>query len=783
MPSHCLHCGSLIPPARHDDFCCGGCHYVYQLLHDEGLDNFYDLRGSGTLPPVPAQALRERDYDWLNQLVKENPAELTLAVQGMTCVGCVWLLEKVFMRMEGAAQIDIDVLRGEVRLKVRPGVFDALSFARQLQQFGYLAGPQQMNAQEKTASSGLELRVGICGAFAMNAMAFSVPAYFGMPADFVFASWFDMICAVSATLALLIGGSYFIERSWSSLRMGVLHIDTPIALGISAAWIGSMGGWLAGEPGLKYFDFVAMFIFLMLAGRWAQHAAVERNRRKLMRDTSIPEVIRLVDSSENLPVQALQSGMRFYVKSMQTVPVAAKLMSESASISMEWMNGESDALQREEGQLLPSGALNISGDTLEVEALETWEASTLKNLLHARRGMSQRDPGLERLLRWYLAAVVVVGITGACWWWQSGAELAAALSVMISIFVVSCPCALGVAVPLAEEMACSRAERLGVFVRTLALWKRLLRAKHIVFDKTGTLTLENPALEDSTALKALPEDACAALRSLVRGNLHPVSRSLFDAIGPGREAKGQRVQEIIGQGLEFTDERDQVWALQRSQDAAADTVFMRNGQTLAAFRFHDALRADSINEVKRLQHRGLHVAILSGDREAKVAAIASQLGLKAAQWVSALTPEQKADWLRHQTNHDALFIGDGANDSLAFDAASVAGSPVTGRSFLEQKADFFFIGSNLTFITGLLQISKLHRRATRGVFTFSLSYNLITAAAGLMGLLNPLAAAVLMPLSSLVTLAIVAVTFRLERHKLHLNTASEYPVILAEATI
>ncbi|MBK8093532.1 MAG: heavy metal translocating P-type ATPase metal-binding domain-containing protein [Verrucomicrobiaceae bacterium] len=774
MPDICLHCGTPVPASRHDAFCCGGCDFVYRMLHDEGLDRFYDLRGDKNLPPVPAQALRERDYTWLEQIVQANPADFTLAVQGMTCVGCVWLMEKIFSRMEGAAQIDVDVLRGEIRLKMLPGVFDAVAFAKQLQHFGYLVGPPQTQMGEKPAASGLERRMGVCGAFAMNAMAFSVPAYFGMPEDFAFAGWFDMIAAVSATLALLVGGSYFIERAWSSLRMGVLHIDTPIALGIIAAWIGSMGGWVAGVRGLKYFDFVAMFIFLMLVGRWAQHAAVERNRRKLMRDTSIPETVRLIDGEENLPLSALQPGMHFRVKSMQTVPVAAKLLSDRASVSMEWMNGESDSLQRDEGQLLPSGALNIGADMLDLEALETWESSTLKRLLHARRGVDQRDTGLERLLRWYLAAVVVVGICGAIWWALSGAGVTQSLSVMISIFVVSCPCALGVAVPLAEELASSRAERLGVFVRSLALWKRLMRTKHVIFDKTGTLTLENPALENPAALQKMSADEKTALRTLVRGNLHPVSRSLFDAIGPGLEIAGQDVQEVVGQGLEFTDTTSgHVWALKRSQDGAADAVLTCDGKELAAFRFRDALRAESIDEVRHLQQRGLGVAILSGDREAKVAAIAAQLGLGREHWACALTPEQKATWISEHTRHDALFIGDGANDSLAFDAALAAGSPVTGRSFLEQKADFFFIGSSLTFVSGLLRIARVHRSATRRVFTFSLSYNLITAVAGLMGHLSPLAAAVLMPLSSVATLGIVALTFRQSR--MRVDAARTHP--------
>jgi len=147
-----------------------------------------------------------------------------------------------------------------------------------LQAFGYLVGPPREDAENKQAG-GLESRMALCGAFAMNAMAFSLPAYFGMPPDFVFAPWFEMITAVSATLAMLVGGSYFIEKAWRSVRVRVLHIDTPIALGIVAAYLGSVGGWVAGVGSLMYFDFVAIFIFLMLLGRWTQQAAVEKNRR------------------------------------------------------------------------------------------------------------------------------------------------------------------------------------------------------------------------------------------------------------------------------------------------------------------------------------------------------------------------------------------------------------------------------------------------------------------------------------------------------------------------
>ncbi len=775
---NCRHCGSPVPEPRTDHFCCAGCAYVFQMLHEQGFEHFYDLKGNQALPPVAAQAMRDLDYQWLADAAEGKP-EVALSIQGLSCVGCVWLIDRLFSQQPGGHRINVDMGRGEVLVSCEQGVFHAVTFARELQRFGYLLGPQRTDsAADRSVDAGLERRTGVCGAFAMNAMAFSLPAYFGMPPDFMFAKWFDMVAAVSATLALLVGGSYFAERAWRALRIGVLHIDTPITLGIIAAYLGSLGGWIAGVPGLRYFDFVAMFIFLMLGGRWVQQVAVARNRRKLLRDPSIPDTV-LVDSKP-VRVQELKVGDAFETRPGQAVPVACQLLDASASISLEWINGESEAGQRRHGQMIPAGALNISALPLEAEALEAWEQSTLRRLLEARKPGEQRDFWLERLLRGYLVAVVTAGVGGALWWWLHEGNLVKAVQVMISVFVVSCPCALGVAAPFADDIAASRAERLGVFVRSLGLWKKLARVRAAIFDKTGTLTLENPVLINNETLMALTPEACEALRHLIGGNLHPVSRSLFDAIGPGRDPHaGLPVEEEPGFGLEFVDGKGCSWSLGRpgwrvgGGGPDADAVLSRAGMIVAGFSFQDQLRSESIEEVARLQRRGMEVFILSGDREPKVAEAAAQLRLPRDHWRCGMTPEDKAHWVTLRHASDSLYLGDGANDSLAFDAALCTGSPVTGRSFLEHKADFYFLGHSMRFVGNLLDVAARHRKAVRRVFAFSVSYNLVTAGVGLAGHLNPLAAAILMPLSSVVTLSLVAWTFRGRRLPVMIQPASQ----------
>jgi Cu2+-exporting ATPase len=388
MNTTCQHCGTPVPNTRSDGFCCSGCRSVHDLLQQQGLEHFYDLKSGLNLPPVPAQAMRQQDYGWLETATlaaeatrasEDVAAELGVSVQGLSCMACIWLIERVFAKL-GGTQINVDISSGELRMAWQPGKFQPVEFARELQRFGYLLGMQRADGGQ-TSDNSLEQRTGVCGAFAMNAMAFSLPAYFGMPADFPFARWFDLVAAASATLALLVGGSYFAQRAWHALRAGVLHIDTPITLGILAAYAGSLIGWMSGEPGLKYFDFVAMFIFLMLGGRLVQQMAVARNRRRLLRDPSIPEAEML---------EALQAGATFTVKPGQAVPVAAKLTDAHASISLEWISGESDSCTRSSGQLLPSGALNAGTRALNAVALESWSESTLHKLLEARRGGDHR---------------------------------------------------------------------------------------------------------------------------------------------------------------------------------------------------------------------------------------------------------------------------------------------------------------------------------------------------------------------------------------------------------
>jgi len=788
----CIHCGTPYRPTAHrPDFCCAGCQFVHDLIAKNGLGQFYDLQEGG-VPPVQSLVFQKRDYSWLEDLARVSNGALTLDLQGLSCIGCAWLIEKLFTRKPGALAIHVDPTLGQLALRWQPGVFDLVAFARELQSFGYLVGPP--GKSEPASGRALNLRLGLCGALAMNVMLFTLPRYLGMQDSFEFAGLFQRLTLIIGTLSFVIGGSYFFVRSWRSLRQRVLHIDLPISVGLIAAYAGSLFAWSRGAHGFVYFDFVSTFTFLMLAGRWLQQKAVERNRHQLLAAQAEPPPVRLA-SGEKVPVAGIVAGNLYSVEPGQAVPVLSHLRSEGATLGMEWISGESEAASAQRGRLVPAGAMNCGQSAIELEAREPWSDSLLAKLLRITPAGTARDATLERFMRGYIGIVLGLAVAGFCGWWVVTGALLPALQVLISVLVVSCPCASGVALPLCRDLATSRMRRLGVFIRDGELWAKLDRIRKVIFDKTGTLTLEAMSLLNPESLRHLHADERSVLLAMVNDSLHPVAGCLREQLLADRvePANASAIHETIGFGLEM-EHGGATWRLGRPEwiaDAnvtqtllsatpdpiraqasqtgvsapqpAADCVFSRDGEPLAAFRFGEAARDDAREEIAALRERGCEVFILSGDRRAKVDAMADRLHLPRERCLGELSPDEKAVRVHELDARDTLYLGDGANDSLAFDAAWISGTPAIDRGLLEQKAGFYFLGRGLSGVRALLATAALRRRTAHAVVAFAIAYNLVAVALCLAGFMSPLLAAILMPASSLVSLAIVFAGFSRSR--------------------
>jgi len=768
----CRHCGAPLGGSRRvaGGFCCAGCAYVHRLVHEHGLDGFYNLKDPVTVPADPA-VFQIRDHSWLVQLQREAEAraaaagstpEVVLDLQGISCAACVWLIERLYRQHPGARSCTVNAQYGTVRLRWVAGEFSAEAFAGKLQSFGYLVGPNDPGRADPE-SRDLVRRIGLCAAFAMNVMLFTLPGYFGMLKTYPYAHLFGTLSLAFATLSFLVGGSYFLGRAWQAARHGLMHLDLPIGIGIAGAYLGSLYGWIAGRDRFVYFDFVSTFILLMLIGRWAQTAAVERNRSRLLRGTPGTQRMSRADGSD-MAREQLKPGSGFLILPGQTVPVESRLTGSDGQFSLASINGEAEPRVFRPGERVSSGAVNVGRGPVALEALEAWEDSLLSRLIRPVERTGRRQRFLERVVRGYLAGILLAAAAAGIFWWLRTSDAPRTWSVVVAVLVVSCPCAVGLAFPLAEEMATTALRRRGIFVRENDLWASLGRVRKIVFDKTGTLTFENPVLLNPEELAGLDGPARSALLALVRESAHPVSQCLLAnlvALGPVEALPGD-VRETPGFGLEIGP-----WSLGRpGWRAGADpaqggaTELACSGRVVARFRLSDQPRPDARGEVAALRAAGFTVQILSGDNGERVARLAAELGLPADCAIGALSPDAKARWLDRHGADDALMIGDGANDSLAFDRALCRGTPVIHRGVLERKSDFYYLGSGIGGIRALFAVNDVRRRTQTVILVFSVAYNVVAVGWALAGRMNPLIAAVLMPANSLVALALASAGMR-----------------------
>jgi len=550
----------------------------------------------------------------------------------------------------------------------------------------------------------------------------------------------------------------------------------PISLGMALAYAGSVWGFLTGGPEHAYFDSLTIFIALMLVGRWSQEHILERNRNSLL-DSS---------GAENLTVKRLEEGGprataatevclndELWIAPGDLMPVAGVLMRRPTEVSLDWITGESDRVAFQPGDTVPAGAFNVSRHGFTVTAAEDFADSRLHDLLSTTSLADEEFRPLwwHRISGWYVTVVLVAAGAGFVGWLT--VDPTVALKVAISVLVVTCPCALGLATPLAEELIHGALRRSGVFLRKQSFTEKALDVRKILLDKTGTLTLGGLILDDDgrAACGGLEPRARAVLRHVTARSNHPVSACLAMTLAPlpaepanlrPSGTAAEDISEIPGAGLEIKLD-DGIWRLGRPDFAApgaagntGHTVFSRDGRILAAFQLSEAFKADAAGEVAALIAAGYEVHLLSGDSQDKVDAAARSLGLPAERAEGDLTPEAKADRVRALDQRDTLMVGDGLNDSPSFEAALCAATPAVDRPVLPGKADFFFLGDGIVAIGRSLAAARQLRRVVRDNLVLAVAYNVAAVALCLAGWVTPVVAAIIMPVSSVTVVSLTA---------------------------
>lgn len=708
-----------------------------------------------------------RDLKWLEPIATELAQadglyRLDLDIQGLSCAACVWLIDQLFRREPGAAAIVVNPALGRIRLTATRD-FPLARFVERVESCGYLLGPKLKT--DASPSNGLLLRMGFAIAIAMNGMILAISIYAGLT-EGPLHRLFQTLSFVLATLSVFVGGSYFGKTAVAGLRRGILHLDLPIALGIALAYASST--WAFFAQGLTtYFDTLCVFIALMLVGRFLQMRLIERNQKRLLASDGADGLYtRRLENEEVVLRKAVEvrQGDTLVLAPGDVVPVCAELLgNDPAAFSLDWVNGESLPRQIDVGKSVPSGAFLADSRARRLRAIENFSSSSLVDLLRAPPG-EERDARAttywRTFARIYVAAVLVIAAGALMIGYALTTDARAALERVTAVLIVTCPCAFGIATPLAYEIVGARLRKAGLFIRSSSFLDRAATIRHIVFDKTGTLTTGKLVLEDVSPAKALSDLQIRILKNMAARSTHPKSVAISDALGTDAFLEDLETAEVAGHGLEASYE-EHVYRLgaaewiQSDKQNLADVAFGVDGTLLAAFRTVENLRPDAAREVQALQSLGFDVGILSGDTVERTRALAAYCGIAVENAVGGQSAEAKAAWVRAHDHGELLFIGDGINDALVATEATVSGTPAIDRPFLAARTDFYLVTAGIAPLRLALEQARRLRKVLGFTLSVAIAYNIVTVGLAYAGLMTPLICAVLMPLSSLSTIFMV----------------------------
>jgi Cu2+-exporting ATPase len=750
---------------------------VYGLLAQEGLDRYYVL-GGGRGATVTTWG-RSHDHKWLEELLAATSGatrgvrQVALDVQGIHCAACVWLFEELFRREQSGIGIVVNPALGRMDLSVG-GDFALDHFVDAIERFGYVLGPPRKGEDAATSkASELLLRTGACVAIAMNAMIFAFAIYAGLDGGPIY-RFFQALTFALATVSVLVGGTVFFRSAWTAVRQRVLHLDVPIALGIVLAYSGSAYSLFAQHGRAAYFDTVSVFIALMLVGRFLQERVLERNRRQILSDDGVDALFtRVIDAGgATRLVRCREVGVaaRLLVAPGDLVPIECVVESDGASISLDWINGESAPREVRRGEVVPAGSFNVGRAAVTLRATAGFDASPIATLLRSprprERDAARATPWWRTFTRLYVGTVLLVAAGAFATWMLTAHDIGRALEVTTAVLVVTCPCAFGIATPMAYEIVQAGLRRAGVFIRSASFLDRAVDVHRVVFDKTGTLTTGALTVDDPSAFDQLSARERHVLYNLSARSTHPKSAAIARALGrhvsgfagPSSNAEATLEEEWVvvehaGRGLELVCDGHRYrlgsGAFVGESGATDDVVFGMNGCIRARFAFRESLRPDAKREVEALGRSGYEVWILSGDAAPRVDTLAARVGVPAERAVGDRTPEGKAEWLAATDRSDTLMVGDGLNDGLATERAFASATPAIDRPFMPARTDLYFTSAGLQPVRMALAAARALRRVTQRNLRLAVAYNLVTVALAYAGLMTPLLCAVVMPASSL----------------------------------
>ncbi len=712
-----------------------------------------------------------RDWDAFSVPAEEGRRRIELAVEGITCAACIGDIERGLMGVDGVVKARVNYTNRRVAAVYDTAQTSGTAVVDRLTALGYTAHPfdpgrsDDIDAHERRL---LMRCLGVAGFAAMNVMLLSISVWSGNVTDITpeTRDLFHWISALIAMPAVAYAGRPFFAAAWASVKVGRLSMDVPISLGVILAIALSLFATVTSAEH-AYYDSALMLLFFLLCGRYLDVAMRRRTRAfaenlaALRSDVAV--VLDINGRARELPLSRVKPGDRVLIAPGERVPVDGTVESGSSEIDHSLVTGETDPEAVGPGTVVHAGALNGQGQLLVrvAAAGEGTLLDTVNRLLDGAMTARSRTVRLaDRVSRAYAPVVHVTAIATLAGWLYFGASWTQALTVAITVLIITCPCALALAVPAVQVVASGAFFQRGILLNAGDALERFADIDTVVFDKTGTLTLPDARV---AGVAALPDDLRTVAISLARASRHPAARPIAD-LDPAVPAALDVVEEP-GRGvravIDGVEARLGSPAFVGADAAAVEALTaIAPGATLVAVR-HGAgpakvlgvgqvLRPDAGETVAALKAAGCSVMILSGDRADAVAPVADALGI--TQVEAGISPTDKIARVEalKAAGHRVLMVGDGLNDAPALAAATVSISPVTAAHVSQAAADAVFLGARLAPVRDALRVGTRAKRIMLENLAFAVLYNVVAVPLAIAGHATPLVAAIAMSGSSLV---------------------------------
>lgn len=818
----CTHCGADLLGAGlagggTERFCCEGCRVVHGILSGTEGGMYYDLMGqagakaprAGISPDYRAFLDGLRDPEALRRIGRWEGGthRLTLECADLQCAACGWLMERVLGQTPGVLDYEVDFVHGEMHVRYDAGRILLPEVLEGIGRYGYAFKPKTATAVRPALDRAAWMRLAVAAACFMNAMAFAFGPYFGVTRG-MDAGWMRTLglwSFLSALPAVFYSAFPFYQGAWRALRGRAFTIDVTVTIGIFLAFAVSLASTISGARGgaghFNYSDTLAGLVFFLLLGRYA----VRRFEGGLMlrsrwHEELSPDAVRVVGPDGTIgwtPLDQVGVGEVVEVAAGEYLPVDGTVESGPGETDTAFLTGEDRPRAHVDGDFLFAGYRYLGGEArapLRLRVVNPHQRTRAAGLRRSLESLAARkrtrNIRRERVALGFTLTVAAAALAALVLHWQSGWQ--SALVSAAAVFIVSCSCALALAVPVSRGVGLLRAHRLGFHFRDQETLERLAEIRAVLFDKTGTLTFTRRTLArwewTPAADGAARENLLDAVGRLTGMSAHPVATALHAALARGGAGRISDFAEIPHFGLQglwhggaagagpalqvclcrygawardavafralALEEPRTEWLPATDTDLPQSCVFA-NGRLVALIWLGEEMRPGTRELLDALESDGLAVRLLSGDQPERVADFAQRAGFR--EYRGGLSPEEKqADAHAFQARHGStLAVGDGYNDSLLFGEASVSLAVQGAAGPVAAEADAFMTGAEPSAILSLLRVARGTRRSLRNCYVVSGVYNTAAISLAVAGLVSPLTAAILMPLAS-VSLCVTA---------------------------